>query len=195
MPKAIGHEERELTKQALRRAGLALIKSKGLRHVTVDDITKAAGIAKGSFYAHYRSKEELLYEVFCRSERKIMDALMNFPLSGEDFKGEIEKRLHEIYLAPDSLVLYIRPEDVEYIRRKFPAEAEDERCQKNFTRAMDFFGFSETDMGTLAYLMDALQHIVREPEHGKASQKQSLDIIVRAIADFINEKATKGDMK
>jgi TetR/AcrR family acrAB operon transcriptional repressor len=61
MPKVISDEERELTRQALRRASIALIKSKGLRSVTVDQIAKTAGIAKGSFYFYYKTKEELLY--------------------------------------------------------------------------------------------------------------------------------------
>jgi len=195
MPKALSQEERELSKQSLKRVGLTLIKSKGLRHVTVDDITKAAGIAKGSFYLHYQSKEELLYEVFHNSEKKVFEAIFNFNNNSEDFRGKIEKALYDIYLAPDSIALYIQPEDIEYIRRKFPSEIQKidkERRQSNFARTMVLFGLSETDMGTLAYLMDGLQYIATRPfEYRETSHQQSLSICVRAIAEFVNEKATK----
>jgi len=193
MPKAISAEERLFTKQSLIRAGLALIKSKGLRHVVVDDITKAAGIAKGSFYLHYRSKEELLYEVFHNSEQKLFEAVSNFPYSTGDFRANVERVLREIFLAPDSIALYIRPEDTEYIRRKFPSEIQaidETRRQNNFAKTMERFGLSETDMGTLAYLMDGLQHIATRPsEYREASHQMSLEIQIAAIAGFIDSKA------
>jgi len=195
MPKVISDEERELTKQALHRAGVSLIKSKKLRNVTVDDITKTAGIAKGSFYSHYGSKEELLYEVLQNSANKLFKAVLDFRFDDGDFKRNIEKALNDIYLAPDSIALYMQPEDIEYIRRKFPdaiQEAENERVNGNLSQISDFFGLSETDAGTLAYLMDGFQYIAScASDYGRASHRQSLDICVRTIAEFISEKSTK----
>lgn len=48
----------------------ALLRRKGLVAASVADITRAAGVPKGSFYNHFESKEHLLAEIverFCRS--------------------------------------------------------------------------------------------------------------------------------
>jgi AcrR family transcriptional regulator len=195
MPKVISAEERELIKQALQRAASSLIRTKGLRNITVDDMVKAAGIAKGSFYSYYKSKEELLYEVFSNGAQKMFDLVLGFRPENADFKSAVEQALHEIYLTPDSIALYIRPEDFEYMKRKFPDKIQNmdnTRTQKNLSQISGFFGLTEIDGGTLAYLMDGLQHIAScASDYGRASRQQSLDIFVRAIADFIDEKAAK----
>lgn len=195
MPKVISEEERERTKQSLRQVSIKLIKSKGLRRITVEDIAKAVGIAKGSFYFYYQTKEELLYEVIKAAEKKMFETVMAFRFDEGDFKQNVKQVLYDIYLAPDSIALYIQPEDIECFLRKFPAELrerENTKSQNNISQIGAFFGLSEADSGTLAYLMDGLQHIAScEPEYGQTSRQQSLEFFVSTIADFLNEKSTK----
>jgi len=195
MPKIISDEEKKLTKEALQRASIELIKSKGLRHVTVSDLTKNAGMAKGSFYAYYPTKEEALYEAIKISEQKGFEVAMNLNFEVGDFRENVEKALFDIYLAPDSLALYLPPEDFEHLLRKLPAEIREQekaKSQNNFKQASELFGLQDDDMGTLAYLMDALQEVASlEQDYGKNSKQKSLEILVRAIADFLAEKSTR----
>ncbi|GMV42121.1 MAG: hypothetical protein AMXMBFR64_38370 [Myxococcales bacterium] len=51
--------------QMLRDAARAEFAERGLRAVRVEDVTQRAGVAKGSFYMHYESKEQL-YEAIAR---------------------------------------------------------------------------------------------------------------------------------
>lgn len=54
------HEEAAPTvAERLLVAGVELFSSKGLERVTVEEVCQAAGVAKGSFYRHFRSKDEL----------------------------------------------------------------------------------------------------------------------------------------
>ena len=53
--------------------GVELIQQKGVKRVTVEDIAMAVNIGKGSFYSYYNSKEELLYAVIKKSEKKLFD--------------------------------------------------------------------------------------------------------------------------
>lgn len=48
------------TKLKIYYAALEEIKKKGYSNVTIGDITEAAGVAKGSFYTHFDSKEGIL---------------------------------------------------------------------------------------------------------------------------------------
>ena len=46
---------------SLVRAGLAVIAKRGVYETTVEHITEAADVGKGTFYAHFPSKDALLY--------------------------------------------------------------------------------------------------------------------------------------
>ena len=50
MPKQIADTERNRIKDLLCGKGIELIKAKGFKKVAVEDIFKACGIGKGSFY-------------------------------------------------------------------------------------------------------------------------------------------------
>ena len=50
------------TKTRLLDAALMVIRSKGYSATTVDDICEAAGVTKGAFFHHFKSKEELAIE-------------------------------------------------------------------------------------------------------------------------------------
>lgn len=47
------------TKRKIFEAAWALVKKNGIANVSVDSIVKAAGVSKGAFYVHYKSKDEL----------------------------------------------------------------------------------------------------------------------------------------
>lgn len=58
MPK-FSDSEKERIRQKLMREGERLFAAYGIKKVSIDEIVKAAGIAKGSFYTFYPSKEHL----------------------------------------------------------------------------------------------------------------------------------------
>jgi AcrR family transcriptional regulator len=47
---------------------------RGFPEVNVDDLCRAAGIAKGSFYRHYRSKEELFFAAVQAASDEVIDS-------------------------------------------------------------------------------------------------------------------------
>lgn len=46
--------------EALCRAGLDLFLARGIEAVTIDDLAKGAGVAKGSFYRYFKDKRDLV---------------------------------------------------------------------------------------------------------------------------------------
>ena len=54
----------QATKQALFESAIALFKEKGYGAVTVEDIARRAGTAKGSFYTYFRTKSDIVLEEF-----------------------------------------------------------------------------------------------------------------------------------
>ncbi|GJM79060.1 hypothetical protein HMSSN139_15560 [Paenibacillus sp. HMSSN-139] len=63
------------SKAALRAALLQLMAQKPFHDVTITDIVKQAGYNRGTFYANYGTKEELLNDMI---EAKIQDLLHAF---------------------------------------------------------------------------------------------------------------------
>ncbi|MDE6232211.1 MAG: TetR/AcrR family transcriptional regulator, partial [Lachnospiraceae bacterium] len=52
------------TKNKIFETAVALIKSKGYNNVTISEICQTARLAKGSFYVHYKSKEDIVRESY-----------------------------------------------------------------------------------------------------------------------------------
>lgn len=64
-PDTIGRRERKkaVTRDELIRAGRTYFAEKGLYESRVEDLTQFAGIAKGTFYLYYETKEDLVFAV------------------------------------------------------------------------------------------------------------------------------------
>ncbi|MEG2702875.1 MAG: helix-turn-helix domain-containing protein [Clostridia bacterium] len=59
MATAFSKQERERIYEGLQDAALRCVATGGMRHVTVDELAKEAGISKGAFYGFFDSKEHL----------------------------------------------------------------------------------------------------------------------------------------
>ena len=63
MPTAFTEEEMERIRSALIQAGIRLSKDLGLQKMSVERLTEAVGIAKGSFYLFFGSKEDFILAI------------------------------------------------------------------------------------------------------------------------------------
>lgn len=199
MPKIVTEKERKELREALYVHTIKLIKEKGLKKITVEDIIQSVGIAKGTFYTYYKSKEELLLHVIQKSEEALFQVVLTIDFNQGDFYETIVHTLKEIYLAEDSVVLYIKPEDITALVEKLPKKIEQSVEQKqanNFNRIAALFGIDKNDkhaFGVISYLMDCLHFTaVHSSEYGEATRQEALEIIIYALADFITKKKTTG---
>ena len=55
-------------KSALVRAGEELFRNKGFAETTIEEITGTAGVARGTFYNYFQTKEDLALEIFYDTE-------------------------------------------------------------------------------------------------------------------------------
>ena len=73
--------KRQLSAQATRRklitAGLELIKEKSFDAINVEDITRKAGVAKGSFYTYFKRKEDIVLDISRAPFGEIAEELQN----------------------------------------------------------------------------------------------------------------------
>lgn len=90
---------RDERKQSLIDAARELFTAKGYHATTIDDITRSAGIAKGTFYLYFSEKREIYYEViesFMRLIKSIGASVSDVGPGPVDFYGRIEKAAHQL---------------------------------------------------------------------------------------------------
>lgn len=63
MGKAFSEEERIIVQEKLRRIGLKLFSQKGIKGVSIREVTKEAGIAQGGFYTFYEDKTDYITDI------------------------------------------------------------------------------------------------------------------------------------
>lgn len=69
------------TKNKLFNVSLQLFAKYGYNKVTIDDITQYAGVSKGNFYTHFKSKDAVLVEQFHRIDDYYAAAFKQIPLN------------------------------------------------------------------------------------------------------------------
>ena len=55
-------ESAQETRKKLYETGCRLFEERGFQNVSVEDITRACGVAKGTFYVYFKRKEEIIFE-------------------------------------------------------------------------------------------------------------------------------------
>lgn len=62
-------EQMVMTRQAISKAAISLLTKKGYYNVTVDQICVKARVSKGTFYSHFKSKNEIVLEEFLKLDQ------------------------------------------------------------------------------------------------------------------------------
>lgn len=69
------------TKNKIYNTAVKLMEEKGFNNITIEDISKKAGVSVGSFYNYYKSKEDIFFEIYLKAD--------------EYFKNEVAPQLKQ----------------------------------------------------------------------------------------------------
>lgn len=83
----------ENTLSRIIKEAIRLFSAKGYHGTSIDDITQAAGITKGAFYWHFKSKEDLLRKFLEEWETRFLDGLIR---ATEGVKGGFLAKLQKV---------------------------------------------------------------------------------------------------
>lgn len=130
--RVFSEEEKENLKTQMLEAGFPLLVQYGMTHTSISKITKAAGIAVGTFYNFWKSKEEYMAELIQYHSRKLMPVLIGEEaLSGQRKLGreDARKYLHAVVDEKVSIYPHMTLEDeakVFYGTKAFAPDLEKE---------------------------------------------------------------------
>lgn len=119
MPKIFSERDREVIRGKLLDEGMRELEHKGYRSISVDSITSGAGIAKGTFYAFFNSKEEFFYEIFQLIKERNRIELREAAKNGLTKEKAVEL-LCRRYTRTKTVYDYFTVEDMRVIIRKLP---------------------------------------------------------------------------
>lgn len=57
------------TKNKIYKVAIDLMEKKGFDNITVEDISRKAGVSVGAFYHYFKSKKDILFEIFHRFDK------------------------------------------------------------------------------------------------------------------------------
>lgn len=125
MPK-FSDTEKEMIRQKLMQEGERLFTTFGLKKVSIDEIVRAAGIAKGSFYSFYTNKEHLYMDIAANLQEKMWLEMEEFLEKNRSLPPrELCKQcflwmFQELERYP--MLRQANSETAEYLYRKLPPE-------------------------------------------------------------------------
>lgn len=96
MPKGFSEEEKKRVRQRLFDECKACWQQYGYKKTSIDMLCQNIGIAKGSFYHFYETKEALFYEVITQIQEDLYETVEN-RLKQEPSKYGVASALKEIY--------------------------------------------------------------------------------------------------
>ena len=114
-PRALTDNEKSHQRLKILAKARELLLVHGIRKVSVDDIVKAAGIAKGSFYNHFANKEDLLaqlvwkiYQGFIEQAKAVIEVS-----SAENIRENVAAFIYSILSEPDKVFFFVNHKELE----------------------------------------------------------------------------------
>lgn len=163
MPKAFDESEKQAIRGLLMAAGLAHFERTGLRGARIDDICRDVGIAKGSFYAFFASKEELFMTIVEAREERHRQDMYAFIETARGTPRQRAGRFFDLIVqkieSDPILNLVVVNNEIAYLTRKLGPErlarsqADDRTFAKEAARRWKLASGSAIDAGDLLDLM------------------------------------------
>ncbi len=128
MPKIFSQEDRTEISNRLKANALQLLREKPYRKITVEEITGRTGIAKGTFYNFFTSKEDFFYIILLEMSGENVERIRAIAGRQVSKKQELRSLLAEMILDMESPTDNLDKDDISIITRlkngaSFPDEA------------------------------------------------------------------------
>ena len=122
MPQIFDKIGRDKVRTQLLETGFELIKQYGLKKTSVSDIAKKSGIATGTFYNFFPSKEEFVYQLVLYKRQSVKAAFDELTAEGKVDKERFRIFLRKLYFDDNDVFQYLSDEEIDILRSRWKEE-------------------------------------------------------------------------
>lgn len=194
MPNAFTEDETKRIRKELILAGIRLNKELGIQRMSVEKITAAVGIAKGSFYLFFGSKEDFILEAAEYAGQKSQEMLLSklngrTQMSAHEFIEFFDAYLHSEFDLMNGLTvndfLWLK----KHIKKQIIFDPDMQLKTAEMWLSLIYDVREGVDTGTFVNLIKSI-YAIREHSDTmvKASIESSIQIILRSIEIYISGK-------
>lgn len=184
MPRIFSEEDRDLLSRKMLDVGIGKLESKRYKDISVEEIAMEVGVAKGTFYSFFPSKEAFFYEVMQYIKEKARVPLRALPERAS--VSEIAECLFKRYMNTKTVYSYFTPEEMRQIARRLP-EGDSENDSEDFAGELmgkigDCKGKPEAIVGMCNVLgLAGANRSIMNP----AGYEEAVRIFCNALAEYI----------
>lgn len=171
--------------------GLEQLEQKGYKEVKVEEIAKATGIAKGTFYHFFPSKEQFFYEIIIRIRDYNRTEIYNLFAEGKQPSyQELLDYFTKRYIVNKTVYHYFSMEELNVIFRKLTDKADLTKTESN-----DFAAevFSQLKKGKNDYQIEVVVNMMNVMASFSANRKliandyydETIQLMAKALTDYI----------
>lgn len=123
MPAIFSEQQKGTIRLRMLEIGFQLIKKFGLKRMTIESVAKASGLAKGTFYTFFPSKEEFVFEIMQQKRTVVKQKLeerhqKHGPLDREQYRAYLQ----DVRDSDLGIYSYLTEEDVAWLHARWPEE-------------------------------------------------------------------------
>ena len=122
MPQIFDKMGRDRVRIQLLETGFELIRQHGMKKTSVSEIAKKTGIATGTFYNFFPSKEEFIYQLVVYKRQSVKAAFEELTAEGKADREKFRQYLCRIYLEDNDVFQYLSDEEVDILRSRWKEE-------------------------------------------------------------------------
>lgn len=123
MPKVYSDEKRLEIRGQLMKAGIGLIRQYGMKRMSIEELTKKVGIAQGTFYNFFKSKEIFVCEIASAYQEEIdLQVEEIVRMKGGLDRADVREFYRKTFLEDEnSIFRFLSREDIQTIVTRLPA--------------------------------------------------------------------------
>jgi len=202
MPRGFSEKELTIVRDRILAEGKRLFERHGLARTTIEEITKAVGIAKGSYYRFFDSKELLYMELLEREEAALKSAILDRARVEPDARSAFVAVMQQMidYVHTDSLIGRLRQSgDYAILTRAVDAERLSSHFNEDLVTAETFLSVlrekgasCNIDVRVFAALLRGIAlNAMQEEQIGPDVAGSAMDLLISYVADGLIGKGAK----
>lgn len=192
--------EKQMIRNSLIEQGKFLFSKYGFQKTSIREITKDVGIAQGTFYSFFKSKEELYFVILESEEKGIREQLFNV----EKFKEQQPKKVIKDILHQMIYIIETNPlirqlflgTNMEDMLRKLPPDLLEKHFRNDSTSLITIIEtwrsegviFKENPEVIAGVLRSLFVLTLHQHEIGETVYRETVEVLINLIVDGLFKK-------